>query len=87
MFAEHCTVQERPQGRRASFQKPPQYDPRRETITRVDIDGDRAYVETERVAPLGGGTYRYTLHRRQGLWLIDSVKRKDGGDRWVRDIL
>jgi hypothetical protein len=48
VFAEHCTVRERPQGRQASFQRPPQYDSEREAITRVDVDGDRAYVETER---------------------------------------
>ena len=86
VFAVHCTLRERPQGRQASFQRPPQYDPRRETITRVDVDGDRAHVETKRVATLGGGTYRYTLHRRQSRWLIDSLKRKDG-NRWVREIL
>ena len=54
-------------------------------LSRIARDSP-AHVETARVSALGGGSYRYTLHRRQGRWLIDGLKRKDG-DRWVRDIL
>src|SRR6185295_7113522 len=59
VFAKHCTVRERPQGRHASFQRPPEYDPQREQITNAEQDGQRAYVETERKATIGSGTYRY----------------------------
>ena len=86
VFAKHCTARKRPQGRQASFQRPPEYDPQRETIIRTEVDRELAYVDTERVAPLGGGAYRYTLHRRDDRWLIDNVKRRDG-DRWVHHIL
>jgi NTF2 fold immunity protein of polymorphic toxin system component len=86
VFATYCTPHERPHGRQGSFQKPPQYDPRSERVVRAAIDQDRAYVETDRVSPLGGGAHRYTLHRRAHRWLIDNVKRQDG-ERWVPDTL
>jgi NTF2 fold immunity protein len=86
VFAEYCTSRDRPEGRHASFQRPPEYDPNVERIIGFELAGDKAYVDTERQAPLGGGALRYTLHRRNGKWLIDSLKRKSG-DKWVRAIL
>jgi len=86
VFAEFCTPRDRPHGRNASFLHPPEYDPNVEKIIRSEMAGDKAYVDTQREGPLGGGARRYTLHRRKGRWLIDSVKRlcEDG---WVRVIL
>lgn len=86
IFDEYCTARERPHGRQATFQNPPEYDPSLETIIRVDIRGNSAFVETERDALLGGGIYQYALRKRRGLWLIDLVKRKEG-NRWVHHIL
>lgn len=86
VFAEFCTTRERPQGREASFQRPPEYDPESERVVGHEIAGNRAYVDTEREAPLGGGRLRYTLHQRGGKWLIDNVKQKSG-DGWTKSIL
>lgn len=86
VFATFCTPRERPQGRQASFQKPPEYDSNAEHILDSGITGDRARVDTERKAPFGGGLLRYTLHRRDNQWLIDNVKRKNGDD-WEPAIL
>ena len=75
IFDRHCTVRDRPRGRLSapSFQRPPEYDPRTETIVEVvEKDQRTANVETIRGAPLGG-RYRYTLHRSRGQWRIDSV--------------
>jgi NTF2 fold immunity protein of polymorphic toxin system component len=86
VFAEFCTPRDRPHGRNASFLHPPEYDPNVEKIIRSELAGDKAYVDTQREAPLGGGVLRYTLHQRNGRWLIDSVKRMCG-DKWERAIL
>ena len=55
VFAEFCTSRERLQGRQASFQRPPEYDPTSERIIASEIIGDKAHVDTIREAPLGGG--------------------------------
>jgi len=86
VFAKHCTARERPQGRQGSFQRPPEYDPEREMIVRVEVQGARAYVDTHRDAVLGGGPHRYVLHRCNGTWLIDSLKETVDG-AWVPKVL
>lgn len=89
IFRRRCTDRVRGQGRvlNPSFQRPPEYDPRTETVQSETIDGpSRATVETRRDAILGGGRYRYTLHRRQGAWLIDSLQHFED-DTWQRWIL
>ncbi|MGE0453974.1 MAG: NTF2 fold immunity protein [Vicinamibacteria bacterium] len=86
VFEAFCTPRERPQGRQASFQKPPEYDPSAEQILGSEIAGDKAYVDTERKAVFGGGLLRYALQRRHGKWMIDNVKRKDG-EEWARALL
>jgi hypothetical protein len=35
------------------------------SVEQTELAGDKAYVDTERQAPLGGGALRYTLHRRK----------------------
>ncbi len=79
VFRQHCTSRacERPQGRLAAphFQKPPEYDPASERVVGIPSNDERtAIVETDRTAVLGSGRYRYTLHKVDGRWLIDSVK-------------
>jgi hypothetical protein len=86
VFAEYCTPRERPHGREASFQSPPEYDPEREHVVATRIEGRKALVDTDRQAALGGGRLRYTLHIRGDRWLIDNVKRRLG-DAWERGIL
>ncbi len=86
VFAEFCTSRERLQGRQASFQRPPEYDPTSERIIASEIIGDKAHVDTIREAPLGGGLLRYLLHRGSDKWLIDNVKQKSG-DTWIKAIL
>ena len=88
IFGAYCTPKERKFGRKGSFQRPPEYDPANENITNVEVDDDRrrAYVTTQRQAVIGGGTYRYTLHRKHGKWLIDNLKFKTGG-KWNSHIL
>jgi NTF2 fold immunity protein of polymorphic toxin system component len=86
IFAEFCTPRARLQDRHASFRRPPEYDPNVEKIIRSELAGDKAYVDIQREAPLGGEVLRYTLHQRNGRWLIDTVKRMCG-DKWERAIL
>lgn len=86
VFAEFCTSRKRPQGRQASFQRPPEYDPKTERIVGSEIVGDKAHVETERQALLGGGTRCYVLHLRGDRWLIDNVKQLSEG-KWIQAIL
>jgi NTF2 fold immunity protein len=86
VFAKHCTARERPHGRQGSFQHPPEYDPERETIVKVEVEGERAHVDTNRDAVLGGGPHRYVLHRGARGWLIDSLKEKVD-DAWIPKIL
>ena len=78
VFTMYCTARDRPYGRQASFQRPPEYDPERETITRTEILRNKAFVDTERVAVLGGGSYRYVLHKVAGRWLIRQPEAKGG---------
>ena len=87
VFSRFCTAKDRPSGRSGSFQNPPEYDPRSEIVVSSNIERkDRAHVETDRVASLGGGRYRYTLHLHDGRWLIDNVKFDENG-RWRPSIL
>lgn len=88
VFRSCCTerARTRPYRRHASYQIPPEYDPRLEKVVRRDIDGHRALVETLRDAPLGGGR-QYVLHRHGEAWRIDSVKRRGRGDAWLADTL
>ena len=86
VFAKYCTARERPRGRQGSFQRPPEYDPEREQVTQVDVTEDRAYVDTEREAILGGGAHRYVLHHKHGVWLIDSLKESVDG-AWIPKVL
>jgi hypothetical protein len=88
VFAAYCTTRDRPYGRQASFQHPPEYDPAGEDVSGVEVRGRTAQVETERRAPLGGGRRRYQLQARADRWLIDSVKGlADGSGRWENRIL
>jgi hypothetical protein len=68
-----------------SFQRPPAYDPQKETIVLVEVESSQARVETHRKAMLGGGQYRYLLQKTGGKWLIDSVKYLSG-EKWKRHI-
>ncbi len=85
VFAQFCTPRKRPYGRNASFSKPPEYDPATERIVATRISGNKAEVDTLRQALLGG-PFRYVLHRRDGRWLIDSLKSEQDG-QWRPDIL
>lgn len=86
IFRTFCTPKDRPYGRQASFQNPPEYDPAKETDIDCQVSGNRAIVDTERQAVLGGGRYRYTLRRIAGRWLIDNLKWMSG-DKWVPAVL
>jgi NTF2 fold immunity protein len=88
IFAAFCTPKERRQGRGCSFQRPPEYDPARETVVTTVFEETRrrAYVTTQRDAVLGGGAYRYTLFMWHGKWLIDNVKYEEDGV-WRSEIL
>ena len=89
IFRRHCTPRDRPEGRLKgpSFQRPPEYNPTAERVAEVTVRDERvAMVETLRTAVLGGGRYRYTLHRHNGRWLIDNVMRLSGS-KWKRGIL
>lgn len=86
VFAQFCTPRERPYGRQASFQRPPEYDPKTERIVGIEIVGDKTHVETEREALLGGGPRRYVLHLRNERWFIDNVKQLREG-KWIKAIL
>ncbi|NOS82559.1 MAG: hypothetical protein E8D46_00225 [Nitrospira sp.] len=86
IFTKFCTPRERPYGRQASFQRPPEYEPKTEQIVGSEIVGAKAHVDTERQAPLGGGSLRYVLHRHDDRWRIDNVKQKDR-DKWIKAIL
>ena len=85
VFARFCTARKRPQGRNASFSRPPEYDPATERVVATHIDGNSAVVDTLRAALLGGA-FRYRLRRHAGAWLIDSVKREQDG-AWIPHIL
>jgi hypothetical protein len=86
VFAGFCTSRERPYGRQASFQRPPEYDPKTERIVGSEIVGDKAHVETERQALFGGGPRRYVLRLRNDRWFIDHVKQMSEG-KWAKVIL
>jgi len=81
IFDKYCTKKERPYGRQASFQKPPEYDPEKEHIISVQIESNKnkAFIETEREAVLGGGRFLYVLFRKEGKWLIDNLKHDNQG--------
>lgn len=87
IFRTFCTPKDRPFGRQASFQHPPEYDPAGKIDIDCQVSGNKAIVETERRAVLGGGRYRYALQRIGGRWLIDNLKTRIDGDKWVRAIL
>ena len=74
VFSQFCTPKPRPNGRNASFQNPPEYDPAHESIQSSEIHGSTASVCTNRDAVLGG-LFRYTLKRIDSRWLIDTLKQ------------
>jgi len=88
IFSDFCTPRDRNYGRNGSFQNPPEYDPQHEKTVETTVDKvrKRAYVTTHREAVLGGGRHRYTLIRRGGKWLIDTLKRERAGE-WQSVIL
>ena len=87
VFSRFCTPRERKQGRIGSYRRPPQYDPDKEQLLEVTpARGRRVHVETNRDSVLGGGRYRYVLHKNGGRWLIDSVKLEDRG-KWRSVVL
>jgi hypothetical protein len=88
IFSNFCIPRDRKYGRNGSFQKPPEYDPQHEKILETEVDEvrKRAHVTTHREAVLGGGRHRYTLVRRGGKWLIDTLKREQTGE-WQSVIL
>lgn len=88
VFDTYCTKRPRPHGRLGSFQHPPEYDPASETVidTSIDEDGRLALVITERTAFLGGGAFRYCLHRTGGRWLINNLECHIDGE-WTAHIL
>ena len=86
VFASFCTEKQRPYGRQGSYQRPPGYDPKNETIVESCINKNRAHVITNRNAILGGGKYKYVLHKKSGKWLIDNVKNEQDG-KFVNSIL
>ena len=67
IFEEFCTQRERKQGRIAHYTSSPEYDPKRETITRTTNVSRRVEIETTR------GRYYVLLKTRDG-WLIDNVR-------------
>jgi hypothetical protein len=85
VFARLCAPRERPQGRNASFSRPPEYNPASERVVATRITGNQAEVDTLREALLGGA-FRYRLRRRGGQWLIDSLKREQDGE-WIAEVL
>jgi hypothetical protein len=91
VFSDHCTprARERPQGRLAApfFQRPPEYDPANELNVALTVNNERVVtIETVRSAGLGGGRYRYGLHKVGQRWFIDSVQYfLDGA--WVQHTL
>ena len=87
IFSRFCTTRQRPHGRQGAFQKPPEYDPDRETLVDIEVvNPRRARVDTDRVAVLGGGRYRYILHKTNDRWLIDRLQHQCG-DTWESAIL
>jgi len=88
VFSRYCTPKERPFGRQGSFQSPPEYDPAREEIVVARIESPmKALVDTRREAILGGGEYRYVLHRVGERWLIDNLKFKEEDGSFSKAIL
>jgi len=88
VFACFCTPKERKFGRLGSFAKPPEYDPAKEHVLETEVaeNQKRAFVITHRDAVLFGGRHRYALVRREGKWLIDTLKRERGAE-WQNAIL
>lgn len=88
VFDLFCTQKERPYGRKGSFQKPPEYDPKSESIVSSNIEkSDKAIVITSREAILGGGIYKYVLYKKSGKWLIDNIKFKENKGNFTNAIL
>ena len=76
VFSQFCTPKPRPNGRNASFQNPPEYNPDHESIESSELLGACASVCTRRDAVFGG-TFRYTLKRIGSRWLIDTLKQRN----------
>jgi len=75
IFDEFCTKADGAYGRRGSYSMPPEYDPKKERVTKVTKKPRAAEVETMRKNPLVRSV-RYVLKKTDG-WRIDAVF-KDG---------
>jgi len=65
-----------------SYSTPPEYDPRREKVTRViPKTTSQAIVETDRKTDYMGGLREYVVKKQGGIWLIDSVSATVGAKK------
>jgi hypothetical protein len=83
IFADHCTPKERKYGRLGSYSNPPEYDPKTEAILSVEVQGKKAFIETQQST---GFSHRckYTLMLQDGRWLVDNKQWLDHEGKWCR---
>jgi hypothetical protein len=88
VFDLFCTKKDRPYGRNGSFQRPPEYDPKSESIVFSNVEeSNKATVITSREATLGGGIYKYVLYKKSGKWLIDNLKFEEKKGKFTNALL
>jgi hypothetical protein len=75
IFAIYCTPRDRKYAQRVHFSNPPEYNPEKETVERVESRGKRAQVFTVTRFPFSHFRYYcYTLLHEEEGWLLDSKK-------------
>ncbi|WP_380180342.1 NTF2 fold immunity protein [Kalamiella sp. sgz302252] len=88
IFNNFCTGRERKQGRQVSLScsEPPTYSPDEEVVNEEEFK-NKVIIDTQQ--HLGfKEKYRYTLHFKNGRWLIDKKERfSDYENKWIKDIL
>lgn len=83
VFDRFCTPIERPFGRRGSYQRPPEYDPRREFLIGVHrVNSSRTELTTCDSAYKQ--EFFYVLLRKKGRWLLDSKQQRLVGGSWLK---
>ncbi len=85
IHAQYLTPHQRVYAEQPTFQKPPRYDPGKESVIASSIDGKVAIVQTMRVMGLGGGQFQYKLQLIDSCWRIDNVKKLFSG-KWQSHI-
>lgn len=82
IVAMYLTRRDRAYVPSGSYSTPPEYDPRREKVTRViPKTTSQVIVETDRKSDYMGGLREYVVKKQDGIWLIDSVSATVGAKK------